>query len=288
MIDYPGFNLHLAKKLSKLDIQCHFIVSPQIWAWNYKRIYKIKKYVKNILCLYEFETKIYKRHNISAHFMGHPLIENIRVKTRNINNSFNKKYTQKYISLLPGSRRREIDRILPFILKLCKKFIEKNNNNENIQFLLPCPNDKNLIKKIKQYTAPYKNLVKLMPGQVHEALSKSYAAIACSGTITLECLAWRVPFCLLYATSWPTYFIFKQLIKISHIGIVNIMAGKLVHQEFIQGNLKEKNVLPEFTKIMFDQLYRKNMLKEFEHILKRIPEEDPVKKATSIIKNILS
>ena len=66
------------------------------------------------------------------------------------------------------------------------------------------------------------------------------------------------------------------------------MAGKLVHQEFIQGNLKEKNVLPEFTKIMFDQLYRKNMLKEFEHILKKIPEEDPVKKATSIIKNILS
>ena len=286
LIDYPGFNLRLAEKLSRLGIHCHFIVSPQLWAWNYKRIYKMDKFVKNVLCLYEFETKLYKQYNIVAHFMGHPLIHNIRTKSKKLKNQAKKNVTIKYICLLPGSRNREIDRMLPFMLSLCKE-LQENNRDFHMRFLLPCPKNLKIIKKIQKYMSAYPILVQLMPGEVHEALTKSHVAIACSGTVTLECLLWKVPFLLLYSTSWFTYQIAQYLVYTPYIGIVNVMQGALVHQEFIQRAIKQKEVMLELNKLMFDEPYRKKMLHTFQSLLEQIPFENPTNKAGDIIKKIL-
>ncbi len=287
LIDYPGFNLRLAEKLSRFGIRCHFIVSPQLWAWNYKRIYRMEKFVKNVLCLYEFETKIYEQHNISAHFMGHPLIYKIRTKIKNVKNQPQKILSIKYVCLLPGSRKQEIDRMLLFMLSLCKEF-QKKNSDRRIQFLLPCPNNGEIIKKIKEYTAAFPGLIKLIPGGVHEALAKSHVAIACSGTVTLECFLWGVPFLLLYMVSWPTYWVAKYLVHIPYIGIVNVMQGAFVHQEFIQKAMKKKEVMLEFDKLMFDEPYRQKMINTFQSLLEQIPFENPACKAREIIKSIVS
>ena len=293
LVDYPGFNLRLAKRLSRLNVDCHFVVSPQLWAWNYKRIYKMKKWVKNVLCLYSFETKIYEKHGIPAHFIGHPLFQEMQTRAKEITantNPVKKKNTGqkppgKYVCLLPGSRRLEIERILPFMLRLCKTF---QSQHKEFSFLLPCPTNKDLIKKIRSYTIPHRMKIRLMPGKVHEALAVSHAAIACSGTVTMECLFWRVPFLLLYRTSWFTHRLGRLLVQIPYLGMVNVLGGKFIHREFIQGDIKLHRVMPELVRIIFDEPYRNVMLKEFNAILKNMLQKNPAKKGASVVEGILS
>ena len=273
LIDYPGFNLKLAEKLFSMNIPVYQVVSPQLWAWHYNRIFKIEKYVKAVLCLYKFETEIYHEHGISAFFMGHPLVQKIEkfntefskeiLKIKNLNRDKLK------VALLPGSRTSEIRRHMTFLINAAAEFHSKHPDTI---FEIPTASEK-ISAHIRQYNLPA--YIYLRENNAYMTMATSDSAIVCSGTATLECAIFKLPFLLIYKTSWITYFIGKRLIHLPFIGLVNILRNAFVTREFIQQDMQISSVLSELEKISFDKAYRNNMKKEFQKVKTEVYSKNP-------------
>jgi len=264
LIDFPGFNLHLAKLLSKKNINSYLIVSPQIWAWHYSRIKTIKENIKAVLCLYPFELEIYQKESIQATYIGHPVLDlinhskvSLKSKVQSLKNKFKSK---KIIALLPGSRISEIKKHLSFMLNVAAKY---HQHNQNTIFLLPTPTE-TIYNMVKEFDLP--EYIHIIKEGSHLVLQSAEAAIACSGTITLECALFNLPHLIIYKTSWLTYWIGKLIVNLKYIGIVNIILKKLVTKEFIQFDMKLEPVYEELNKIMKDQKYKKIILSEFKKL----------------------
>ncbi len=278
LIDYPGFNLYLSKYLKKWGIRCYMVVSPQIWAWNYKRVHKIKKYIDLVLCLYHFEVDIYKKEGIEACFIGHPLVKEIQNKKRVFRSLDHLKESGKpKIALLPGSRKSEIKKHITKILILAKRLRKKY---PKAIFYITTPNSE-ATEYIKKYPLPA--YVKLLPEKTDEVLANVDAAVACSGTVTLQCALWRTPFVLIYVTSFLSYMIAKNIIYLPYLGIINVLGGKFITKEFIQYDLKVNDLIPEVERLISDNEYRKRMIHEFDHIFKAYYRKNSISMAASVL-----
>ena len=262
LIDYPGFNIRLAKKLSEKKVKTFMLVSPQIWAWHYSRIKKIKKYFSMMFCLYAFETEMYAEENVPAFFCGHPLVDHVNKSKKKFKTAKLKPERRKLVTLLPGSRGSEISRHSDFLIKLSEKIHEKY---PDIEFILPTPG-KHAARLLKEFKWP--NYVTITNKGTHEALYSSYVAIACSGTVTLECGLFGTPFLLIYSTSPLTYFLARRLIELPYIGMLNVLAGKYVTKEFIQNEMRLDLVFNEFEKLYSDRQYRLKMKSDFKQCVK--------------------
>ncbi len=275
LIDYPGFNLRLAAELKQYGILAYAVVSPQIWAWNYSRVEKIRQFFHSVLCLYPFETKIYEKENISAHFIGHPLAEEIRnFIAAKKHSGEGKKRPGVTVALLPGSRTREIESLLPVMSQLAVLYREKYPET---RFILTSPNP-------RAYQMEIPDFIETTKESSHEVIYRSDAAVACSGTVTLELALFGVPYFLLYKTSFLNYVIFKRLIKIPYIGIVNVIAGKFVVREFLQKDLDARSMLPELEAILRDKKYIKEMKDTFSGIRKELGHFSSARKAADIMR----
>ncbi|MCS6985210.1 MAG: lipid-A-disaccharide synthase [Leptospiraceae bacterium] len=264
LIDFPGFNLRLARKLSQLGISCYLIASPQIWAWRYKRIYKIKKYIRSVFCFYDFEVEIYKRENIKAFFVGHPLVKEWK--------KYRKKEDKNLIAILPGSRPLEIKKLMPFFIALIKRISERN---ENFFFVIPAASS-HIMDLLKLYKLPPK--VRLSSEPAASVLSRAYAAFACSGTVTLECAFFQVPFFLVYKASYLSYWIALTLVKINHIGMPNILAGREIVPELWQHEVRLAKAWPLAEKILFDELYRQKMKQDLAMVARKLGDGSSAEK----------
>ncbi len=275
LIDYPGFNLRLAAELKQYGILSYAVVSPQIWAWNYSRVEKIRQFFHSVLCLYPFEIKIYEKENISAHFIGHPLAEEIRnfIAAKKQATGIEKKKQGKTVALLPGSRTREIESLLPVMSQLAALYREKYPDT---RFILTSPNP-------RAYQMEIPDFIEKTRESSHEVIYRSDAAVACSGTVTLELALFGVPYFLLYKTSFLNYVIFKRLIKIPYIGIANVIAGKFIVREFLQKNLDAMSMLPELEAILRDKKYIQEMKDTFTGIRKELGHFSSARKAANIM-----
>ena len=231
LVDYPGFNLKIAKFAKLSNIQVFYYISPKVWAWNKSRISKIKKYVDHLLVIFPFEVDFYKAHNIKVTYIGNPLLDEIS----------NDKSTLSYITkkpviaLLPGSRRQEIDKILPKMLSIVDNFKE-------YQFIIGCTN---LFSK-EYYESFIKDTdVVLVFNETYGLLKQSEVALVASGTATLEVTFFKVPQVVCYKTNWITYFIAKIMLNIKYISLVNIILNKNVIKELIQSSLSKQNLIIE-------------------------------------------
>lgn len=283
LIDYPGFNLRLAGVLKQHGIKVIQVVSPQIWAWNYKRIYKIKENVDNVLCLYPFETEIYQKENIPAEYIGHPLSEEIYTfiqkkkasqKTKTSPSPTQKK--KKTIALLPGSRTGEIKALLPEMIETARRYLSKYPGT---RFLLTSPNP-----VIDEMDIP--DFITKMRKNSHEVIYQSDAAIACSGTVTFELALFNVPYYLLYKTSSLNYHLFKRLIKIPYIGIANVIAKKFIVKEFLQKDISIEKMYKELENITQNKQTISEMKKEFRKIQKEMGHFSSARKASDILTRI--
>ncbi len=274
LVDYPGFNLWLARKLHPLGIKCYMIVSPQIWAWRYNRIYKIKKYIQAVLCLFDFEVDIYKKENIPAFFIGHPLIQESLNKRDLLKKSKNNK---KVILLLPGSRKREVAYHLPHLLQIANEFPQ-------YQYILPVAHVEIKELILKQYSLT-KN-ISLQLGGLHSALSIAHAAIACSGTVTLECSMFQVPYILIYKTSRFAYSIGKYLVRVKYLGIINILCNREVVKEYIQNDIKIEKMLKEVNLLLHNKEYRNKIKKSFQQVEHKYKNKNPSLEASNILRSI--
>ena len=236
-IDFPGFNLRIAKWAKKKMYKNHFYISPQIWAWKQSRIKTIKNVIDQMYVILPFEMNFYKSFEYDVNYVGHPLLDALK---ENLSN----KKRENIIALLPGSREQEINKILPKMLSVIGFFKE-------YKFIIcgaPSFQKKyyeNFIEK------KFKSRVSVVENKTYEILKESKAALVASGTATLEAAILNVPQVVCYESSWISYLIGKTLIKnLKFISLVNLILNKHVVKELIQSELTKKNITNELSYIL--------------------------------------
>lgn len=259
-IDYPGFNLRMAKWAKENNYKTVFYISPQVWAWKESRVKNIKKYIDKMLVILPFEKDFYKKWNYDVEYVGHPLVKVIE--------DFKKEHPQIHfsentIALLPGSRKQEIEAKLPVMLESTKNF-------PDYQFIVgkaPSIEDEFYEGFIKDY----KN-VQVISNETYSLLMKSAAALVTSGTATLETALFGVPEIVCYKASNISYQIAKRLVKLKFISLVNLIMNKEVVKELIQNDLTSENITAGLKKILFDP-QKKQQLKQDYSALKLLLSE---------------
>lgn len=275
-VDFPGFNLRIAKWAKKNKFKNHFYISPQIWAWKQNRIKTIRKVIDQMYVILPFEKKFYSSVNFNVHYVGHPLLDVIKT---NKNEDLNRGQ-EKIIALLPGSRDQEIKKILPEMINIIKNF-------KNYSFYIcaaPSQKKSTYLKYIKD-----KNIenVKIVENQTYEILSKSSAALVASGTATLETALFKIPQVVCYKSSWISIMIGRFLLRnLKYISLVNLILDKEVVKELIQENLNEKNLTSELKNILEGD-HRINMLKSYNELIDKLGNKGASEKTALKIFNYL-
>ncbi|MFH0828189.1 MAG: lipid-A-disaccharide synthase [Candidatus Omnitrophota bacterium] len=241
LVDYPGFNLRLARELHKKNIPVVYYISPQIWAWGQKRIHLIKKTVKMMIVLFKFEEELYKKHKVPVFFAGNPLMDTVKSNTprEKFLRETGLKTGALTISLLPGSREKEVKNILPVMLK-CAKIINGYLLGR-VQFLIlraPTVKEEIFVKALKNFNLP----LKIISGQAYDGISASDFSLVCSGTATLETAILATPMAILYKVNFLTWLFARIMIKIPDIGLVNVVKGRRIAEEFIQFDAKPQKI----------------------------------------------
>lgn len=243
LIDYPGFNLRIAKFAKENSIKTHYYISPKVWAWNTGRALKIKRDVDFLYTILPFETDFYAKFNMKVDYVGNPLCDSIENYPFNSNFKTEHNIGRPYIALLPGSRMSELKHVLPNMLETIKNFPEYD-------FILAGAN--HISDEIyKNYCTGY--TVKIIKGQTYDVLKNAHAGLVCSGTATLETALLNCPQVVCFRFSKLSYFIGKLVIKVKYISLVNLIMDKAVVEELIQDDFNEKKIASSLRKILTGQ-----------------------------------
>ena len=262
LIDFPEFNLHLAKTAKKINTPILYYVSPQIWAWRSKRVKKIKKLVDHMAVILPFEARFYQKHNVNVTFVGNPLLDHP------IFPKFQPQSNELIIGLLPGSREGEVTRLLP-VMAEAADIISGHFTNENLKFLLPVAPSiskdqiQNILNSISYKNNPNIVLIKKNSKLV---LQQSKMVIVASGTATLETALAEKPMVIIYKISPTSYFIGKLLINVENIGLANLVAGRRLVPELIQNEVTPDNIALETIKILENKKLYYKIIKGLKHI----------------------
>jgi lipid-A-disaccharide synthase len=257
LVDYPEFNLKMARRARDLGIKVLFYISPQVWAWRPKRINKIGGLIDHMAVIFKFEKAYYERANIPVSFVGHPLVDKV-VNTRpkqEVKLQLGLSKTAPVIGLFPGSRCIEIDRLLPLMLETARQMSQKN---PQLEFVLPVATALDFDAIRRQCEASKLNIV-LTRDDIYDLISCCDAIISCSGTVTLEIALLDVPMCIVYKMSPLSYQVLRHLVTIPHIGLVNIVAGKSVVREFLQAEATAENISDEMFRLIENPDYRQRI-----------------------------
>ncbi len=280
LVDYPGFNLRMAKFAHKKGLKVIYYISPQIWAWKKSRVYSIKKYVDKILVILPFEKDFYAKYDCEVSFVGHPLLDALPAKLldeetfRKQNNLSNK----PLVALLPGSRKQEIEKMLKLMLEQASHFSE-------YQFVIAAASsiEDAFYKQIIQDKE-----VAVVKNKTQELLLISKAALVTSGTATLETALLGIPEVVCYKTSSISYQIAKRIVDISYISLVNLIMNKEIVKELIQSDLNNKNLEQELGKILNNEAYRKQMIENYQGLRVKLGDGSASEKAADEISNYLA
>ncbi|MFH1860888.1 MAG: lipid-A-disaccharide synthase [bacterium] len=240
VIDFPEFNIRLGKIASDMGIPAVYYFPPTVWAWRKKRANTIARYFKKVICVFPFEAEVFRKAGADVAFFGHPLLDVVKPSslTENIHHDFNLDPSRRILGILPGSRKGEIKRLLPIMLKAVDRLLKKFPDIQPIILLAPTIEDKDVL--------PYLESVSFKPTLVrdstYDVLSICRLALISSGTATLEAACLCVPMVILYKLNWLTYLLGKLLIRIPFIGLPNIIAGKEVVPELVQTEANVQNV----------------------------------------------
>lgn len=236
LIDYPGFNLRFARKVKKAGIPVVYFISPKVWAWGRGRVRKIRKLVDRMLCILPFEEEFYRSRRVKARYVGNPSMD--EVKTSQSREQFykdNRRDPKRHlVGLLPGSRKQEIERILPVMLQSAMMLKEKD---PGLQFALSLAPGLDR-GRTEDMIAASGLEVPVIEGPAYDLMVHSRLLLVASGTATLEAGICGTPMIIIYKTSPLTYFIGRRLIRVPHIGLVNLVAGKRAVPEFLQGDAR--------------------------------------------------
>jgi len=258
-IDYPGFNMRIAKWAKLKGIKTHYYIAPQIWAWKENRIKAVKRDFDKLFVILPFEKDFFEvKHNFPVTFVGHPLIDAIHNRTKSDEITFRKENNldeKPVIALLPGSRKQEISKMLSVMLSIVSDFPE-------YQFVIAgAPSQE---YHFYEQFLTIKN-IKFVSNKTYDLLSIATAALVTSGTATLETALFKIPEVVCYKGSWASYQIAKRIITLQYISLVNLIMDEEVVTELIQDKFNTKNLKKELSKIL-DDAHRRNLLKKYDEL----------------------
>ena len=294
LIDYPGFNLRLARALRKrLQSQkIIYYISPQVWAWNRSRIKKMAHWLDLMLCIFPFEAELYNQSGLRTIFVGHPMIERLRDRQPSIAaatyasaGKIDIQRDSNLVGLFPGSRGREVRKIFPILVQTAR---ELRRSKPDLHFEVAAASDELAQEMEKMLGSQDRHLFGIKIGQTAEIMQRAVAGIVASGSATLEAAYFRMPFALIYKVAWPTYFAGRLLVKVKYLGMPNVLADKQVVPEFIQHRAKSQDLAKTILRLLDDPMKREQMIFEFDKIAAQLGESGASERAAKAILSEIS
>jgi lipid-A-disaccharide synthase len=274
LIDYPGFNLRLARALRRQSQRYKIIyyISPQVWAWNRGRIKKMARFIDLVLCIFPFETDLYAASGLRAVFVGHPMIE--RLQRQKIDTQRN----ANLIGLFPGSRSREVRKIFPVMMEAAHRLLQLNST---LRFEVAAASEE-LAREMNEQL-PDRHSIAITVGETAAIMQRAFVGIVASGSATLEAAYFGMPFVLIYKVAWPTYVAARLVVDVNFLGMPNLLAGKEVVPEFIQHEAKSDAIVKAVRPLMEDSPARDRMIADFDMITGKLGGPGASEKAAQAI-----
>ena len=271
LVDYQEFNQKLAAFAKSIGIKVLFYIGPQVWAWRPKRVYKMGQIVDQMAVIFPFEVDLYRDANVPVEFTGHPLVDEVvNDKTPSQARELLDLGQQQTVGLFPGSRKGEVKRLMPIMLKTAKILQAKD---PAIQFVLPLA--ESLDEAILDpYLFEIMDLnINVVSGQAYDVMQACDAIITASGTATLEIALMGIPMAIVYRISPISYSILRFIVKLDYIGLANIVAGKGIVKEFLQRKAKPKLIAAEIQRILTDSDYNTTIRNELSQVRNKLGDK---------------
>ncbi|EQA46938.1 lipid-A-disaccharide synthase [Leptospira broomii serovar Hurstbridge str. 5399] len=296
LVDYPGFNLRLAKRLKALGIKIIFYVSPQLWAWKFDRIFTIKENVDLMLVLFPFEKELYDKYDVRSVFVGHPIAQRIKEKIKKEppipKTGEDRPHSSFIVTLMPGSRSGEIRRILGILIQTAKLLhSDLEAEKKHVRFLLPNINireEEYIQKSIEQAQTQLPGLnIEYFFDRSLRAIEAADLVLVASGTATLEVAYFEKPMIILYKVSFLTYIIASRFIRTPFIGLINILSGRETARELIQAECTPEIAREEALAILKNKKYRNSMIEEISSVKQSLGDDPSSRNAAKAIVHFL-
>jgi lipid-A-disaccharide synthase len=275
-VDYPGFNLRLARYLHRKGFRGKkiYYISPQVWAWNRGRIPQMSRFLDLMLCIFPFEKPLYEASGLRTEFVGHPMLAHLEARRISVNRE------QKLVGLLPGSREREVRRILPPMLAAASLL---KRRDAELRFEVSAASAKmtDLIEKIAA-TCGFAGLP-ISVGNASSLMQRARVGMVASGTATMEASFFRFPFVLIYKVSWLTFIPGRLLVRVQHLGMPNILAGRTMIPEFIQHEARPETIADAVWELYSNETSRASMIRGMDEVILQLTEVEAGHRAAEVI-----
>ncbi len=281
VIDYPGFNTRLAKVAKEQGIPVVSYISPSAWAWGRGRAKEVAETVTKVAAIFPFEADVYSQAGADVVFVGHPLLDIVKptLPAEEARRLFGVEEGRPVVLIMPGSRRQEIDRLLPVMLAAMEEVAAKM---PGCQYFLPVAST--ISREILQNIISGHNIdVRLTTGNTYDLMSVATVAVAASGTATLETALMGLPTVIVYQMATLTYLLGRLLVKIPNIGLPNIVAGRRVVPELVQGDANAANIARETLAILTDPAARSRIAADLAAVRQRLGESGAVGRVAEVI-----
>ena len=294
LIDYPGFNLRLARALRRQSRRQKIIyyISPQVWAWNRGRIKRMARWIDLVLCIFPFEADLYNESGLRALFVGHPMIERLQVCKADVERDPN------LIGLFPGSRLREVRKILPVSIETARLLLRSKPTlrfevaaaseelAQEMRKILainpPLPSSRGE-GRVRGETSEDTQVIQITVGHTAEIMQRAWVGIVASGSATLEAAYFRMPFALVYKVAWPTYLAARLVVNVNYLGMPSLLAGREVVPEFIQHRAQPDAIANAVRPLIDDEKARNQMISQFDVVIPKLGGSGASEKAARAI-----
>ncbi len=285
LIDFPDFNLRLAKIACRKGIPVLYYVSPQVWAWRPKRVKLISRLVKKMIVFFPFEVPLYEKEGVDVEWVGHPLLDIVKpsLSREKAFQRFGLDPRRRTVGLLPGSRMQEVERLLPPLLASAQLL---HREIPELQFIIPMApgiEESAFSGEMKKYSVP----VKVVQGLTYDVMNISELLITASGTATLEGAILKKPMVIVYKVSFLSYWIGRAMIHVDHIGLANLVAGKEIAPELIQDEARPERIAEESSRILKDPTLYREMAGAMGEVRRILGEPGAAGRAARIVTSLL-
>jgi lipid-A-disaccharide synthase len=275
-VDYPGFNLRLASYLHRKGFRGKkiYYISPQVWAWHRGRIPKMARFLDLMLCIFPFEKPLYEESGLRTEFVGHPMLAHLEKRRINVTRD------PKLVGLLPGSREREVRRILPTMLAAAS--ILKQRDPE-LHFEVSAASEKMTVLIERLVVASGWAGLPISARNASDLMQRAAVGMVASGTATMEASYFRFPFVLIYKVSWLTFIPGRLLVRVQHLGMPNILAGRTMIPEFIQHQARPEAIADAVWQLYSDESARASMIRGMDEVILQLTEIEAGHRAAEVV-----
>lgn len=287
LTDSPDFHLRLARELKRMGVPVIYLVAPQVWAWRKDRLPLMRRTIDRLLCIFPFEQDFFRKHGMAADYIGHPLTRLIQPSAAKtvLRERYEVPEHVPLVALLPGSRRGEVHRHLPYLLEAA----EELSAQMPVRFVLALPEGFSHRTDLSTFSERFSKVsIQVREGQTWDVLACANLALAASGTVTIEACLLKVPMIAFYRVNALSWQIGKLLVRVPFYSMVNLMAGKQIVPELIQGNLSGSKLAQEAFALLRDHTRRAQMIVELELVANALRgPQDPIEEAASAVERYL-